>query len=121
MWRCLINAQLWWPITQLIKKIFTAPTTGLQKTSESASDYQVDIKAKVANSAKETLAVTYKFFIEEGISRQISFSKRGEKLLLNFNQEVRDIDADSSRKNIIHDNYKEIVSKYNAFVESLNS
>ena len=41
----------------IIKKIFNEPTTGLQKTSESTTDYQVDLKAMVSNSEKETLSV----------------------------------------------------------------
>ena len=104
-----------------INKIFNDPTTGLEETTESTSDYQIELKARVSNSVKETLAVTYKYFLEKGISRQFSFSKKGEEILFNFNQEVRGIDADRSRKNIIHSSYSEIVDKYNAFVDSLNA
>ena len=103
----------------IIKEILGDPVLKFCKYIGGIDDFLIDLKVEVVSGNKETKGINFKYFIEDGIVIAINMNKANDKIVLNYNQEVKNINSDRDRIKIIRDRYSDIITNFNDFINTL--
>lgn len=102
-----------------LQSLFDDPEKGFSNLIHGFNQLLLDKKMSISQSKREVVSFNCKYSINDYSSVSISFQKQGERIRINYNFEVTEIDKNKDRLNFICRNYENIHEGFVNFEKQL--